>query len=154
MVIRVGSSPILHTKKYKYQNWCLYFFCFKLKVYMGLELRRKLHLYAICASSPNSSHLLFVGYGRTGESPILHTKKYKYQNRCLYFFCFKLKVYMGLERLNPLAGDGNPFVDLKSTFPLIGEFPILHTKKDDKFQLVVFFIQAIGLVCKHSLECM
>ena len=46
------------------------FFCLYKK--MGLELRRK---FAYCKFPfrVNSGHPLFLGYGRTGESPIFHT---------------------------------------------------------------------------------
>jgi len=34
-------------------------------------------------------------------------------------------------RFNPLAGDGNPFVNFRLTFPLIGESPVTPTNKKE-----------------------
>jgi len=44
-------------------------------LWMGLELRRKFAQQI--SRRGNSGHPLFIGYGRTGESPILHTKRMK-----------------------------------------------------------------------------
>ncbi len=63
------------------------FFCLYKK--MGLELRRK---FAFCKFPfrVNSGHPLFIGYGRTGESPIFHTKNSLDAFVSRLFFCIEV----------------------------------------------------------------
>ena len=75
------ASPF---RKKFFDTFCDFYFIFLFVFYVlnyGTWMRRKLSLDNLCVA-PNSSHLLFVGEGRTGESPVTPTTS-KHDKLCI-----------------------------------------------------------------------
>ena len=66
-----------------------------------------------------------------GSNPVTPTRNKKKVETNHFLFVCVAKATRFEPRFNPLAGDGNPFVNFRLTFPLIGESPVTPTNKKE-----------------------
>ena len=140
----VGSNPVTPTRKKSRQRPTL--FCVA-----GFEQGASKQKFACLPVGKKTVRWTVLRvWSPQSENPVTPTRNKKKVETTHFLFVCVAKATRFEPRFNPLAGDGNPFVNFRLTFPLIGESPVTPTRNNSvnfqRFTGFFFFKLSISFV--------